>query len=52
MATCRRDTRFEVLALIDTAIIALRERHGLPPFDDACPVIGPMSFYCIREALS
>jgi hypothetical protein len=45
-----RDTRFEVLALIDTAIIGLRERHGFPAFDDP---IGDRAnvFLLIREAL-
>ena len=46
-----RDTRFEVLALIDTAIIGLREPHGFPAFDD--PVGDrPNVFQLIREALS
>ena len=46
-----RDTRFEVLALIDTVIIDLRECHGLPAFDD--PVGDrPNVFLLIREALS
>ena len=46
-----RDTRFEVLALIDTAVIGLREHHGLPAFDD--PVGDrPNVFLLIREALS
>jgi hypothetical protein len=31
------DTRFEVLSLIDDAIVALRERNGLPPLDDPLP---------------
>jgi hypothetical protein len=46
-----RDTRFEVLALIDTAIIGLREHHGLPAFDDPIDA-RPNVFLLIREALS
>jgi hypothetical protein len=46
------DTRLEILALIDSAIISLRERHGLPPFDDALPAEPPNAFLLIREALA
>ena len=46
------DTRLEILALIDSAIISLRERHGLPPFDDALPADPPNAFLLIREALA
>jgi hypothetical protein len=47
------DTRFEILALVDEAIIALRERHELDPFDDALPFTdeAPTAFLQIREAL-
>jgi hypothetical protein len=45
------DARFEILRLIDTAIIALRERHDLPPFDDLLSA-RPNVFLKIREALS
>jgi hypothetical protein len=43
------DTRFEILLLIDGAITALRERHGLPPFDDALPGEKPNTSLIIRE---
>lgn len=46
------DTRFEIMALIDARIIKLRERHGLPPFDDALTSARPNVFLVIREALS
>jgi hypothetical protein len=46
------DTRHEILALIDNAVISLRERHGLPPFDDALPAELPNVFLLIREALA
>jgi hypothetical protein len=45
------DTRFGILALVDGAVIALRERHWLPPFDDALPTEAPSVFLLIREAL-
>ena len=45
------DTRFEILSLINTAITALRERQGLPPFDDGIPPDDePTAFLAIREA--
>jgi hypothetical protein len=47
-----RDTRFEILRLIDAAIIALREAHGLVPFDDALPGEPASVFLLIREALA
>lgn len=47
------DARFEILRLIDTAIIALRERCDLPPFDDTLlPDARPNVFLVIHEALS
>jgi hypothetical protein len=46
------DTRFEVLALIDTAIVGLRTRSGLSPFDDALPGNRPNVFLGIREVLA
>jgi hypothetical protein len=46
------DIRHEVLTMIDSAIIALRERHGLLPFDDALPGEPTNVFLQIREALS
>jgi hypothetical protein len=49
--TADANTRFEVLSLIDTAIIELRQRHGLPPFDDALPGEPPTVFQIIREIL-
>ena len=46
------DTRFEVLVLIDTAIVGLRTRCGLSPFDDALPGDRPNVFLHIREVLA
>jgi hypothetical protein len=45
------DTRFGALRLIDSAIIALRERNGLPPFDDPIEDDQPSVFIRIREVL-
>ena len=51
--TADADTRFEVLALIDAAIVTLRERAGLPPIDDTLPWTDePLTvFQVIREML-
>ncbi len=46
------DTRFEILSLIDACIVSLRERGGLPPFDDALPGEPLNVFLVVREALS
>jgi hypothetical protein len=46
------DTRFQVLCLIDAALMQLRERHDLPPFDDALPDEPPTVFQIIREELN
>jgi hypothetical protein len=46
------DTRFLLLALIDGAIVTLRERAGLAPIDDALPGEPPATFQIIREMLS
>jgi hypothetical protein len=46
------DTRFEILSLVDNAIVRLREAHDLPPFDDPLPDEPPNVFLLIREALS
>jgi hypothetical protein len=43
------DTRFEILSLVDAAIIALREKAKLPPFDD--PLDGTDAFLEIRSML-
>jgi hypothetical protein len=47
------DTRFEILALVDTAIVRLRERDGLAPFDDGLPWSDqpPGAFLMLREWL-
>jgi hypothetical protein len=52
-ASADRDTGHEIFALIDTAIIRLRERNDLPPFDDSVPFSGrPLTvFEIVREAL-
>jgi hypothetical protein len=46
------DTRFEILSLVDNAIVRLRETHGLPPFDDPLPDEADNVFLLAREALS
>jgi hypothetical protein len=46
------DTRLEILSLIDGGITALREKHGMPPFEDALPAEPPNVFLSIREALA
>jgi hypothetical protein len=43
------DTKLEILALINTAICAMRERAKLPPIDDALPGEAPTTFIIIRE---
>jgi hypothetical protein len=43
------DTKFEVLALINITITALRERAKLPPINDALPDEEPTAFLIIRE---
>jgi hypothetical protein len=45
------DTRFEVLALIDAAIIALREKAKLEPFDDPIGDAPLDAFLQVRELL-
>src|SRR5262249_6192321 len=42
------DLRFQVLHLIDDAIVRLRERHKLLPFDDPLPGQPPNAFLIIR----
>lgn len=48
-----RDTRFLVLDLVGNAIMRLRERHDLPPFDDPLSWTGapPNAFLILREHL-
>jgi hypothetical protein len=46
-----RDTRFEVIALIDERLIELRESAGLPPFDDPLPSDPPGVFELCQETL-
>jgi hypothetical protein len=45
------DTRLLVLRLIDTAIMQLRERNGMPPFDDPLFDQPPSVFLVLREML-
>ena len=47
-----RTTRFLVLQLIDEAMINLRERNGLPPFDDPMFDEPDNAFISIRKILS
>jgi len=42
-------TKFEILALINATIMALRERANLPPINDALPHEPPTTFLIIRE---
>jgi hypothetical protein len=46
------DTRFQVLRLIDAALMQLREKYGLPAFDDALPGEPLTVFQIIREELN
>ena len=46
------DTRYTALNLIADAIAALREKNGLPPFDDSLWGEFPTAFEAIRELLS
>jgi hypothetical protein len=46
------DTRFLILAAIDNAIVELRERNGLSPFDDSLPGQPANVFLILREALA
>jgi len=43
------DTKFEVLALINSVIVTLRDRAKLPPINDALPDEKPTAFLIIRE---
>jgi hypothetical protein len=45
------DTRFQVLSLVGAAIIELRERNAMAPFDDSLPGEEPTAFQIVREAL-
>jgi hypothetical protein len=45
------DTRYRVLSLISAAIVAVREQHDLPPFDDPLPP-RTNAFLTIRSYLS
>ena len=45
------DRRFLILGLIDTAITEVREKRGLPPFDDTFQDEPPNAFVVIREML-
>jgi hypothetical protein len=44
------DVRFQILSLVNAAIVALRERHDLPPFDDSLPP-RTNAFLALREWL-
>ena len=46
------DTRFEILALLDTLIVKRREKIGLAPFDDSLPQQQPNAFLILRARLS
>lgn len=46
-----RDTRYLVLSIIGTAIVRLRERNGLEPFDDALPGEDPTVFAVVRDLI-
>jgi hypothetical protein len=46
------DTRSMILSVADNAIIELRERNGLPPFDDPLPGEPNNVFLTLREVLA
>ena len=46
------DVRFQILSLLDAAIITRRERMGLAPFDDALPDQPDNLFLILRAWLS
>lgn len=52
LRTADVDTQFEILHLIDRAIACLREKQGLPTFDDALPGERLTAFQIIRGLLS
>jgi xanthine/CO dehydrogenase XdhC/CoxF family maturation factor len=45
------DTRFLILVIIDAALVRLRERQGMPPFDDPLPGEAPSAFLELQEWL-
>jgi hypothetical protein len=45
------DIRFLVLRLVDAKLVALREKAGLPPFDDGLPGDPPTTFQIIYNEL-
>jgi hypothetical protein len=45
------DTRFLILRMVDNAIVLLREKRGLPPFDDALEGEPPTAFQIIKQCL-
>lgn len=45
------DTRYQVLRIIDHAIVYLRESNGMEPFDDPFPDEDPSVFIILREML-
>lgn len=49
---CDAETRYQVLRMINHAIIYLRESNGYEPFDDPLPEDEPSAFIVIREMLS
>jgi hypothetical protein len=47
-----RDTRFEILSLLDGFIVKKREKAGLDPFDDALPGEPDSLFVILRAMLA
>jgi len=47
-----REVRSLTLSLISNAIVYLRERSGLEPFDDPLPDEEPTAFFIVREMLN
>ena len=45
------DKRFQILSIVNAAIVSLRERHKLPPFEDPLPGAPLNAFLVIRELL-
>jgi hypothetical protein len=47
-----RETKFQILALVDVSLAGLREAAGLEPFDDPLPNANNDAFLTIREELA
>jgi hypothetical protein len=45
------DTRFLILVIVDAALVRMRERQSMPPFDDPLPGEASNAFLELREWL-